>query len=107
MTDWTEQMRRRLAVFSGLWQDVRFAARLIRNQPGFAAAIVLTLGLGIAANTAVFTIVNGLLLRELPFEGADRIVSLGVRNLGITQSEGSGLSYPDFQDWRTAQRTFE
>ena len=60
---------------------------------------MLTLGLGIAANTTVFTIVNGALLRELPFEGADRIVSLGVRNLGNAQSQGSGLSYADFQDW--------
>ena len=107
MPDWAEYLRRRLAGFSGLWQDVRFAARILRKQPGFAAAIVLTLGLGIAANTTVFTIVNGALLRELPFEGADRIVSLGVRNLGNAQSQGSGLSYADFQDWRTAQRTFE
>ena len=55
----------------------------------------------------MFTIVNGALLRELRFEGADRIVSLGVRNLGNAQSQGSGLSYADFQDWRTAQHTFE
>jgi hypothetical protein len=107
MTDWTEHMRRHLAGFSGLWQDVRFAARLLRKQPGFAAAIVLTLGLGIAANTTVFTIVNGALLRGLPFEDAERIVSLGVRNLGNGESQGSGLSYPDLQDWRTAKRTFE
>jgi putative ABC transport system permease protein len=92
---------------SGLWHDVRCATRILRRQPGFAATIVLTLGLGIAANTVVFTIVNGALLRDLPFEGADRIVSLGVRNLGNAQSEGSGLSYADFQDWRTARRTFE
>jgi putative ABC transport system permease protein len=107
MSDWAEYLRRRLAGFTGLWQDVRYAARILRKRPGFAAAIVLTLGLGIAANTTVFTIVNGALLRELPFEGADRIVSLGVRNLGNAQSQGSGLSYADFQDWRTAQRTFE
>jgi len=107
MSDWAEYVRPYLAGFSGLWQDVRFAARILRKQPGFAAAIVLTLGLGIAANTTVFTIVNGALLRELPFEGAERIVSLGVRNLGNAQSQGSGLSYPDLQDWRTAQRTFE
>jgi putative ABC transport system permease protein len=107
MTDSTQHMRRRLAGFSGLWQDVRYAARILRKQPGFAATIVLTLGLGIAANTAVFTIVNGVLLRELPFEDADRIVSLGVRNMGNAQSQGSGLSYADFQEWRTAQRTFE
>ena len=100
-------MRGRLPGFSGLWHDVRSAARILRKQPGFAATIVLTLGLGIAANTAVFAIVNGVWLRELPFEGADRIVSLGVRNLGNAQSDGSGLSYADFQDRRTAQRTFE
>lgn len=107
MPDWAEYVRRRLPGFSGLWQDVRYASRILRKQPGFAATIVLTLGLGIAANTTVFTIVNGALLRELPFEDADRIVSLGVRNLGNAQSQGSGLSYADFQDWRAAQRTFE
>ena len=107
MPDWAEYVRRGLPGFSDLRQDVRYAARILRKQPGFAATIVLTLGLGIAANTAVFTIVNGALLRDLPFEGADRIVSLGVRNLGNAQSQGSGLSYADFQDWRTAQRTFE
>ena len=97
MPDWAESVHRRLPEFSGLWQDVRYAARILRKQPGFAAAIVLTLGLGIAANTTVFTIVNGALLRKLPFEGADRIVSLGVRNLGNAQSQGSGLSYADFR----------
>ena len=90
MSDWAESVRRRLPGFSGLWQDVRYAARMLRKQPGFAATIVLTLGLGIAANTVVFTIVNGALLRELPFEDAERIVSLGVRSLGNAQSQGSG-----------------
>ena len=54
-------------------------------------------GLGIAANTTVFTIVNGALLRELPFEGADRIVSLGVRNLGNAQSQGRDCPMPTFR----------
>jgi hypothetical protein len=107
MPNWAEYVRRRVTGFSGLWQDVRYAARVLRKEPGFAATIVLTLGLGIAANTTVFTIVNGALLRGLPFEDAERIVSLGVRNLGNGESQGSGLSYPDLQDWRTAKRTFE
>src|SRR5687768_14890380 len=107
MPDRAAYVSRRLPGFSGLRQDVRFAARILRRQPGFGALIVLTLGLGIAVNTTVFSVVNGALLRELPFEGADRIVSLGVRNLGNAENQGSGLSYPDLQDWRTAHRAFE
>ena len=91
----------------GLWEDLRYAARAMRKQPGFTAIVVLTLGLGIAVNTTVFTIVNAVVLRPLPFENPDRIVRLNVRNVDNAQNRVSDLSYPDFRDWQAATRTFE
>jgi putative ABC transport system permease protein len=91
----------------GFWRDVRYAARMMKRQPWFAATIVVTLGLGIAVNSTVFTIVNAVALRPMPFQDADRIVQLNVRNLGNAQNPVSELSYPDFQEWQTARRTFE
>ena len=91
----------------GVWQDLRYAVRTVRRQPGFAATIVLTLALGIAVNTTVFTIVNAVALRPLPFESADRIVQLNVRNVDNAQNPVSELSYLDFQEWQSARRTFE
>ena len=78
----------------------------MKRQPWFAATIVVTLGLGIAVNNTVFTIVNAVVLRPQPFESADRIVQLNVRNVGNAQNPVSEL-YPDFQEWQTARRTFE
>ena len=91
----------------GLWQDLRYAMRTVTREPGFAATIVVTLGLGIAVNSTVFTIVNALALRSLPFEDAERIVQLNVRHVGNAQNPISELSYLDFQDWQNARGTFE
>jgi predicted permease len=90
----------------GLWEDLRYAGRAMKQQPAFTAVVVLTLALGIAVNTTVFTIVNAVVIRPLPFENPDRIVRLNVRSLDA-QNPVSDLSYPDFQDWQSAVRTFE
>ena len=86
--------------------DLRFAIRSFSRQPGPTALIVLTLTLGIAANTAVFAIVDGLFLRPFPFPNADRLVYLNERapswNLEFT-----GINYPDFHTWRERARTFD
>jgi len=60
----------------GLFQDVRFAARSLLKSPGFAVATVVTLALGIGANTAIFSLINGVLLKPLPYRDGDRLVLL-------------------------------
>ncbi|MCI0410023.1 MAG: ABC transporter permease, partial [Acidobacteria bacterium] len=85
-----------------LLQDVRYAFRTLRRSPGFAAVAVLTLALGIGANTAIFSVVNAALLRPLPFEEAERLVRLYAVKGGL-----SAVSPPDYTDWRAQNRVFE
>ena len=86
--------------------DLRYAVRSFGRQPGATALILLTLGLGVAANTAVFAIVDGLFLRPFPFRAPDRLVYLNERapswNLEFT-----GINYADFHGWRERARAFE
>src|SRR4030095_2844416 len=76
----------------GIGQDLRYALRTVRQQPGFAAVIVATLALGIAVNTLTFTIVNAAVLRPLPFEAPDRLVRLNVANVANAQNPVARLS---------------
>jgi len=86
-------------------QDLRYAVRQLRNAPGFAAAAVLTLGLGIGANTAVFSVVNAVLLQPLPYAEPNRLVS--VQSLRTRGAPAPGaLSYPDFFDFRSRNHSF-
>ena len=87
-----------------LLQDIRFAARTLLQRPAFTAAVVLTLGLGIAANTAIFSVVNAVLLQPLPFDEADRLVSPNpISNRGFEIS----LSIPNYYDWKDQARSWE
>jgi len=91
-----------------LLQDLRFALRQLRKNPGFALTTTLTLALGIGATTAIFSLINAVLLRPLPFPEPDRLTSVGMVHTSIGQSGiPDSLSYPDFFDWRTRNRTFE
>ena len=67
----------------------------------------MTLGLGLTVNITVFTIFNAAILRPMPITDAARVVRLSVANVGDAQNPNAGVSFLDFQDWRTASRTFE
>jgi hypothetical protein len=79
-----------------VWQDIRYAGRMLRRQPGFALVAVLTLALGVGANTAVFTVVNGVLLRPLSYGDADRLVVLMYGRPGRVSPWFSPPNYLDF-----------
>ena len=89
-----------------IWQDLRYGARTLRKKPGFTLVAVLTLALGIGANTAIFTVINAALLRPLPYPDANQIavVATTMRRETI---EVRSTSYPDFVDWRDHNTVFE
>lgn len=89
-----------------LAQDLRFALRGLRKRPGHAAAVVLTLALGIGVNAAVFSVVNAVMLRPLPYPEPDRVLDVLAMNPRIS-SERVGVSPADFLVWREESRAFE
>jgi len=90
-----------------LWQDLRFAFRQIAKSPGFALTTILTIALGIGATTAIFSLVNAVLLRPLPFPSPDRLVAAGSVNDRRMSTGLNAVSYPDFFDWRAHSHSFE
>lgn len=84
--------------------DVRFAFRLLRKSPGFTAVVILTLALGIGANTAMFSVVQGVVLAPLHYPEPDRLVMVLESNLRFPQD---AISYPNFLDWQLSARSFQ
>jgi putative ABC transport system permease protein len=96
---------RRTNMIAGLWQDMRYGARMLIKQPGFTLIAVLMLALGIGANTAIFSVVNATLLRPLPYAQPNRVVAIweGRGQPGSTQG---GVLPRNFQLWREQSRSF-
>jgi predicted permease len=86
-----------------LWQDVAFACRLLRKSPGFTLAAILTLGVGIGINVAIYSVIHAVLLSELPYAEPDRLVAISETWAGNV----SPTSFPDYLDWKGAQRSFD
>ena len=95
-----------LAPFERLFQDIRLALRQLGRSPGFSAAAIATLGLGIGATTAMFSLVNAVLLRPLPFPEPDRLMWMAARDHSLRGDAPNPISYPDYFDWRDQNHTF-
>src|ERR1700730_15636366 len=87
-----------------LWHDLRYGARMLLKNPGITFVVILALGLGIGANTAIFSVVNAVLLRPLPYEESDRLVFLNERSPTLDEMS---IAYPNFVDWRAQNHVFE
>ena len=92
-------------LFGDLRQDITFGLRMLRKSPGFTAVAVITLALGIGANTAIFTVINAVMLRPLPFADPDRLVRIWESNPGRGWPT-FGASHPNYLDWAAQTRTF-
>jgi putative ABC transport system permease protein len=100
-----EELRRRTRMWDAVRQDLIFSARMLRRQPGFTAIALLALALGIGANTAIFSVVDAVLWRALPYPDADRVLALGEQRPREGRLFGA-ISPADFYDWRRDAQSF-
>src|SRR6202040_4465712 len=88
--------QRRLGPMRNFWQDMRYAARTLRNAPGFTIIAIVALGLGMAVNTTIFSVINGMLLRPKPVPHAEQLTVLAMEQPGTSGFQK--FSYPVYQD---------
>ncbi|MFN7927373.1 MAG: ABC transporter permease [Blastocatellia bacterium] len=92
---------------TSFWQDLRFGFRTLFQRPGFTLIAVVTLGLGIGANTAIFSVINAALLRALPYPHEAQLVLLREKRVGEEDRLGNGASYLNFRDWQAQSQSFQ
>jgi putative ABC transport system permease protein len=90
-----------------LWQDIRFGFRMLLKRPGFTAVAVVALALGIGANTAIFSVVNAVLLKPLPFREPERVVMVWLKGAEAAGGDRVPMSTADFLEWRAQTHSFE
>src|SRR5262245_59217096 len=94
------------SLMNSLWQDLRYGARTLFKNPGFSLIAALTLALGIGANTAIFSVVNAVLLKPLPFKEPERLVMVWNRGAEAAGGDRTPLAVADLLDWRAQSRSF-
>lgn len=95
-----------MRIFETLLQDLRYALRMLRKHPSFSLAVIITLALGIGANTTIFSVVNAVLMAPLPYKEPDRLIRIWESNPKQGRTE-SAVSVPNFEDWQKQQSVFE